>query len=85
MTNQQIVAAYKQEQNIPLDTPLYTYGAWRNQGFQVKQGERCKHRVKMFKYVPAKDVTSRGHCYRNCMYLFERSQVEPINNDKRGM
>lgn len=78
MTNQQIVAAYKQEQNIPLDTPLYTYGAWRNQGFQVKQGERCKHRVRMFKYVPAKDTTNKGHCYRNCMYLFERSQTEPI-------
>lgn len=78
MTNKQIIDAYKRENKIPLDAPLYTYGAWRNQGFQVKQGEKCKHRVKMFKYVPSKEITERGHCYRNSMYLFDSSQVEPI-------
>lgn len=81
MTNQQIVAAYKQEQNIPLDTPLYTYGAWLKQGYRVRKGEKCKHRITLWKHTEKKieqegQERTVGRCFHKTMSLFEMSQVE---------
>ena len=82
MTNQQIVAAYKQEQNIPLDTPLYTYGAWYNMGYRVRKGEKCKHRVQMWKMSTKKDdegnMVNTGKCFHKTMSLFTIEQVEKM-------
>lgn len=80
MTNQQIVAAYKQEQHIPLDTPLYTYGVWYNMGYKVRKGEKCKHRVQMWKHITktAKQdgqEKTTGRCFQKTMHLFDETQV----------
>lgn len=80
MTNQQIVSAYKQEQNIPLDTPLYTYGVWLKQGYRVRKGEKCKHRVQMWKYTESKigqdgEKKTVGRCFHKVVNLFDETQV----------
>ena len=79
-TNKSIVEAYKAAHGISVDTPLYTYGVWYNMGYQVKKGEKCKHRVTMWKMGQKKDnegnMVDTGKCFHKTMSLFERSQVE---------
>ena len=79
MTNQQIVAAYKREQNIPLDTPLYTYGAWYKMGYRVKKKKKCRHRVQLWKMGQKKDdegnIVNTGKCFHKIMHLFDETQV----------
>lgn len=79
-TNKDIIAAYKVAHNIPLTTPLYTYAVWRNMGYQVKKGEKCKHRVQMWKMSTKENeegnTTNTGRCFHKTMSLFEMSQVQ---------
>ena len=80
-TNKSIVEAYKAAHGISIDTPLYTYGVWYNKGYQVKKGEKCRHRVCLWKYGEKKikqDGQERtvGRCFNKTMSLFEMSQVE---------
>ena len=37
ITNKEIVNAYKIENNIPIETPLLTFAAWRKNGRVVKK------------------------------------------------
>lgn len=80
-TNKDIIAAYKAANNIPAETPLYTYAAWLKMGYTVKNGEHARHRVTLHKYVPGKmDMegnTKQAKMFRKTAYLFEMSQVEP--------
>ena len=80
-TNKAIIEAYKAANNIPLTTPLYTWAVWHNMGYQVKKGEKCKHRVQMWRYGEKKIETDGeektvGRCFHKTMSLFEMSQVE---------
>lgn len=79
-TNKDIIAAYKVANNIPLTAPLYTYAAWMAQGYKVRKGEKCKHRVTMWKMGQKKDdegnMIDTGRCFHKTMSLFEMSQVE---------
>ena len=80
-TNTQIIETYKAAHNIPISTPLYTYAVWRSMGYQVKKGEKCRHRVCLWKYGEKKieqDGQERtvGRCFHKTMSLFEMSQVE---------
>lgn len=80
-TNKDIIAAYKAANNIPLTTLLYTYAAWMAQGYRVRKGEKCKHRVILWKHTEKKieqDGQERtvGRCFHKTMNLFEMSQVE---------
>lgn len=81
ITNKAIIEAYKAANNIPLATPLYTYAVWHNMGYRVRKGEKCKHRVQMWRYGEKKidqDGQERtvGRCFHKTMSLFEMSQVE---------
>ena len=53
-TNKAIIEAYKVANNIPLTAPLYTYAAWIAQGYKVRKGEKCKHRVTLWKHTERK-------------------------------
>ena len=82
-TNKSIINAYKAAHNIPLSAPLYTYAAWRSMGYQVKKGERCCHRVCLWKYGEKKieqegQERTVGRCFHKTMSLFTREQVEKI-------
>lgn len=81
ITNKAIIDAYKAAHNIPLTIPLYTWGAWRNLGYQVKKGEKCRHRVALYKHTEKtieQDGQERtvGKCFVKTANLFEMSQVE---------
>ena len=81
ITNKAIIEAYKAAQGLPLDMPLFTYGAWKSKGYQVKKGEKCRHRVALYKHTEKtieKDGQERtvGRCFVKTANLFEMSQVE---------
>lgn len=81
--NSELIALYKLEHNIPLETELLTYGAWKNKGYQVKRGERCYHRVTMWKHNEKKimknnEEVTKGYCFHKTMNLFTIEQVERI-------
>lgn len=79
-TNKDIIAAYKAANNIPLTMPLYTWAVWNNMGYRVRKGEKCKHRVQMWKMGQKKNdegnMVNTGRCFHKTMSLFEMSQVE---------
>lgn len=82
-TNKDIIAAYKAANNIPLTAPLYTYAAWIAQGYRVRKGEKCKHRVTMWKHTERKieqdgEEKTVGRCFHKVVNLFEMSQVEKV-------
>lgn len=80
-TNKSIVEAYKAAHGISLDTPLYTWAVWHNMGYRVRKGEKCKHRVQMWKHTERKikqdgEEKTVGRCFHKVVNLFEMSQVE---------
>lgn len=78
-TNKDIIAAYKAANNIPLTTPLYTWAVWNNMGYRVRKGEKCKHRVQMWRMGQKKDeegnMVNTGKCFPKIMSLFDETQV----------
>ena len=82
-TNKAIIDAYKAEQGLPLDMPLYTWAVWHNMGYRVRKGEKCKHRVQMWKHTERKikqdgEEKAVGRCFHKTMSLFTSEQVEKI-------
>ena len=80
-TNKDIIAAYKAANNIPLTTPLYTWAVWYNMGYRVRKGEKCKHRVTMWKHTERKieqdeEEKTVGRCFHKVVNLFDAGQVE---------
>lgn len=83
ITNAKIIESYKAENGIPMDKPLFTYAVWKFMGYQVKKGEKCRHRVCLWKYGEKKieqDGQERtvGRCFHKTMSLFSIEQVERI-------
>ena len=81
ITNKAIIELYKAEQGLPLDMPLYTWAAWIAQGYRVRKGEKCRHRVTLWKHTERKieqegQERTVGRCFHKTMSLFEMSQVE---------
>ena len=81
VTNLQLISDYKAAHNIPLDTPLLSYAAWMAQGYRVRKGEKCRHRVPLYKHTTKtieRDVQEQivGRCFIKIANLFEMSQVE---------
>lgn len=78
-TNKAIIDLYKAENGLPLDMPLYTWAVWHNMGYRVRKGEKCKHRVTMWKMGTKKDdegnIVNTGKCFRKTMNLFDETQV----------
>ena len=82
-TNKAIIEAYKVTHGLPLDTPLYTWAVWHSMGYQVKKGERCRHRVALYKHTTKtikQDGQERttGRCFVKTANLFTSEQVEKI-------
>lgn len=80
-TNKAIIDAYKAANGISLDTPLYTWAVWHNMGYRVRKGEKCKHRVTLWKHTERKieqdgQEKTVGKCFHKVANLFEMSQVE---------
>lgn len=79
-TNKAIIDAYKAENGLPVDMPLYTWAVWHNMGYRVRKGEKCKHRVTMWRMGQKKDdegnVIDTGRCFYKTMSLFSIEQVE---------
>lgn len=80
-TNKAIIEAYKAEQGLPVNYPLFTYAAWLKQGYQVKKGEKCRHRVPLYKHT-TKTIDQDGQeqtiskCFIKTANLFTSDQVE---------
>ena len=81
-TNKAIIELYKAEQGLPLDMPLYTWAVWHNMGYRVRKGEKCKHRVQLWRMGQKKDdegnMVNTGRCFHKTMSLFTSEQVEKI-------
>lgn len=83
ITNKAIIELYKAEQGLPLDMPLYTWAVWHNMGYRVRKGEKCKHRVTLWKHIEKKieqeeQERTVGRCFHKTMSLFTSDQVEKI-------
>lgn len=83
ITNKAIIELYKAEQGLPINYPLFTYAAWLKQGYQVKKGEKCKHRVSLWKYAQRTveqdgQEQTMGRCFFKTVSLFTMEQVERI-------
>ena len=82
-TNKAIIEAYRAKNGLPVNYPLFTYAAWLKQGYQVKKGEKCKHRVQLWRYGE-KNIEQYGQesttarCFYKTMSLFSMEQVEKI-------
>ena len=81
-TNRAIIELYKAEQGLPLDMPLYTWAVWHNMGYRVRKGEKCRHRIQLWKMGTKKDdkgnIINTGRCFHKTMSLFTSEQVEKI-------
>ena len=82
-TNKMIIMQYKLENNIPLETELYTYATWRSMGYIVKKGERSYHKISLWKHrektvIKDGQEIKSGYCFGKMCYLFTREQVEEI-------
>lgn len=78
-TNKDIIAAYKIEHGLPVDYSLFTYASWLKQGYRVKKGEKCYHRVQMWRIEQKKneqgEMVNTGKCFPKIMSLFDETQV----------
>ena len=82
-TNKAIIDAYKTANGLSLDTPLYTWTVWHNMVYRVRKGEKCRHRVTLWKHTERKieqegQERTVGRCFHKTMSLFEMSQVERL-------
>ena len=79
ITNKAIIELYKTEHGLPVNYPLFTYAAWLKQGYRVRKGEKCKHRVTMWKMGQKKDdegnIINTGRYFHKTMNLFDETQV----------
>lgn len=83
ITNKAIIELYKAENGLPINYPLFTYAAWLKQGYQVKKGEKSKHRVSLWKYAQRTveqdgQEQTVGRCFFKTVSLFTMEQVERI-------
>lgn len=87
ITNKAIIELYKAGQGLPLDYPLYTWAVWRNMGYRVRKGEKCKHRVQMWKMGTKKD-DERRLILRNSMMKMRglfRNFLIVLSGDRSGV
>lgn len=65
---------------------LFTYNEWKKRGYQVKKGEKCFIKTKLWKSVPLKNEVENNKdkqkndnkCIMTTACLFTINQVEPI-------
>ena len=89
ITNKAIIDAYKAAQGISMDAPLFTYASWLKQGCRVRKGEKCHHRVPLYKHTTKtieRDGQEQivGRCFIKTANLFELSQVERMDRHEKN-
>ena len=64
---------------------LFTYNEWKKRGYQVKKGEKCFLKTRLWKTVPHKKDNKDNNqdekenkCLMTTACLFTIDQVEPI-------
>lgn len=81
-TNAMIIEFYKAENNI--DQPIHTYAKWKQLGYQVKRGEKCQHRLTIWKSCTRTKTNADGEEVTTSKMIMKEScfftlaQVEPI-------
>lgn len=71
MTNNDILLTrYKQENNLDNSLQLLTYGKWKQKGYTVNKGEKCKHKLALFTLNKKDNGIIKKMCY-----LFDNTQV----------
>lgn len=83
ITNKAIIDAYKAANGLPVNYPLFTYAAWIAQGYRVRKGEKCRHRVALYKHTEKTieqggQERTVGRCFVKTANLFTSEQVEKI-------
>ena len=82
MTNKNIIATYKAENNI--SCALHTYAKWQELGYQVRKGEKSQHRIVIWKACEKKSKDDEGNELKTSKLIqktacfFTENQVEAI-------
>lgn len=88
MTNIDIILEYMQLNKLdPNKIVLNTYAQWKKLGYQVKKGEKSKHRISVWKRSikkvenedGEKEEVDNGRYFLKESAFFTQDQVEAIN------
>ena len=85
VTNAYIIEHYKAENGISV--PLHTYAKWQSLGYQVKKGEKCQHRITIWKGCTKKATKKDGTEVESTKMImktacfFTAEQVEPMQEN----
>ena len=89
MTNTAIILNYMQLNNLdPNKIVLHTYATWKKLGYQVKKGEKSKHKIPVWKPSTKKvevenedgekEEVDNGRYFLKLSAFFTQEQVERI-------
>ena len=87
MTNTAIILNYMQLNNLdPNKIVLHTYATWKKLGYQVKKGEKSKHKIPVWKPSTkkvenedgTKEEKTNGRYFIKTSAFFTQEQVERI-------
>ena len=88
MTNTAIILDYMLLNNLdPNKIVLHTYAQWKKLGYQVKKGEKSKHRISMWKRSikkveneeGEKEEVDNGRYFLKESAFFTQDQVEAVS------
>ena len=91
MTNTAIILGYMQLNNLdPNKIVLHTYAQWKKLGYQVKKGEKSKHKITVWKRSTKKienedgdkEEVDNGRYFLKESAFFTQEQVERITNER---
>ena len=88
MTNTAIILGYMQLNNLDTNKiVLHTYAQWKKLGYQVKKGEKSKHRISVWKRSikkvenedGEKEEVDNGRYFLKESAFFTQDQVEAVS------
>lgn len=88
MTNTAIILSYMQMNQLdPNKIVLHTYAQWKKLGYQVKKGEKSKHRISVWKRSikkveneeGEKEEVDNGRYFLKKSAFFTQDQVEAMS------
>lgn len=91
MTNTAIILGYMQLNNLdPTKIILHTYAQWKKLGYQVKKGEKSKHKITVWKRSTKKienedgdkEEVDNGRYFLKESAFFTQEQVERMSNER---
>lgn len=94
MTNTAIILGYMQLNNLDsAKIILHTYAQWKKLGYQVKRGEKSKHKITVWKRSTKKiesedgdkEEVDTGRYFLKESAFFTQEQVERITTNERNI